>query len=213
MKTVAEFKTKTALTEYTKNAINATGLCYSLKTKNISLYTFLLDLFSRHPEYPNKISNMIDIFIDRNKMNPSYFALYIRRADGTSEDISWRCCVDGKAKDGLNAAMRAAVSDQIIVFKNSHEFCCEICNCRDGTSKDFHVDHILPFRDIKKNFLELHPNRPKIFGSNQYYLACFRAEDKEYEELWTAYHKKHATLRILCAKCNLTRPRNDSDSE
>ncbi len=213
MTTIAEFKTQKALTEYTKNTINSIGICSSLKSANQAFYNFLLDLFKRHPDYPHKLMNMIDIFIVRNKMRASCYELQLRREDGSCEDISWRNCVSGKRKDDIKAAMRSAVSDQIIDFKKRTLFCCELCGSCEGGSQDFHVDHIIQFSDIRKTFMELHPNRPTKFGSNKYNVACFLPEDAEYERLWQDYHRSNATLRILCAKCNLTRPRNDSDSE
>lgn len=210
---IESFKTKKSLREYTKNAINEIGVCSSLKNKNLMLYNFLLDLFSRHPGYPDKVVNMIDIIIVRNKMNPAFYELQLHRMDNTYEDISWRTCVDGKRKDALTAAMRMSISDQIIHFKKSNELCCEFCKCRDRSSKEFHVDHIITFKDIQKQFLKLYPLIPGSFAKNDYNISCFRSEDAEYERLWQDYHRSNATLRILCAKCNLTRPRNDSDSE
>lgn len=209
----ADFKTKKALTEYTKNTINSIGVCQSLRETNIIFFNFLCELFKRHPDYSNKIINMNDIFIVRNTMNPSCYELQLRREDGSCEDISWRICISGKRKDSIKAAMRAAVSDQIIAFKNRSRFCCELCGTCEGTSHNFHVDHVVQFSSLLTAFISMHPNRPTEFGSNAYNIACFLPEDAGYERLWQEYHRSNASLRILCANCNLTRPRIDSDSD
>ena len=75
--------TKKELIDCYKNLINSTGLCSSLKSNYPSIYFELMDLFSNHPEYPEKVRNVIDISITRNKLNSEYFELQIKKADNT----------------------------------------------------------------------------------------------------------------------------------
>ena len=63
--------------------IDSTGLCPSLKSNHPSIYFELMDLFSNHPEYPEKVRDVIDISITRNKLNSEYFELQIKKADNT----------------------------------------------------------------------------------------------------------------------------------
>ena len=51
-----------------------------------------MDLFSNHPEYPEKVRDVIDISIIRNKLNSKYFELQIKKADDTTDNISYRYC-------------------------------------------------------------------------------------------------------------------------
>lgn len=43
---------------------------------------------------------------------------------------------------------------------------------------------------------------PKDFENTESNSKCFKESDKKFKEEWENYHKKNATLRILCNKCN-----------
>ncbi len=47
--------TKKELIEYYKILIYKVGLCQSLKTNHLDVYLEFMDLFTNHPDYPEKI--------------------------------------------------------------------------------------------------------------------------------------------------------------
>jgi hypothetical protein len=95
--------------------------------------------------------------------------------------------------------MRYAIKEQIMEFKyiNKNKP-CELC----GTYLNITADHIIKFKKLKDDFLLENPDYPKEFSKNKYGSDIFREEDFEFVKLWQEYHKKNATLRILCANCN-----------
>ena len=195
--------TKKELTEYYKNLINKTGLCPSLKSNYPTVYFELMNLFHNHPEYPEKIHNVIDISIIRNKLNSKYFELQLTKADNTIDNISYRCCINKPNKDrNLKSAMRNAIYPQILEFRNN----CESLECSLCKSKaNIHIDHITLFHTLYDEFLKERRDIPLLFDDNVFNMAIFKQEDKDFENEWKVYHKNHALLRCLCMKCNLTR--------
>jgi len=197
------FTTKKQLEEYTRHLISTIGICSSLLYNEH--YPFFLELFQRHPRYPEKIQNMIDISIQPNKITPQYLELHLLHSDGTTDDISWKQCVSGKARNPFHCALRVAVDDQIMSFRQSHHMICDICNKIDAN--EYHVDHVIHFEHIIFDFLQTNQLTPPTVFQNTYdNRKAFTDNDKEYENQWKLYHKTHAILRILCRSCNLTRP-------
>ena len=185
------------------------GLCDSVRKLGNGLYDELNDLLKRHPDYNEKTKSMTDIKIKQNKTNTKAFETRII-SDNTDEAISWKYAVNGKKKDNdqnLSAAMRTSIRFYILNFKSRNEHICSQCR----SEKDPHVDHIIHFKKLKKDFLKKCNTDsikiPKNFsqlndGSN---LTCFLKEDNYFEKLWFEYHAKFAKLRILCKECNLQR--------
>ena len=49
--------TKKELIEYYKNLIYKIGLCTSVKSNHFEVYLELMDLFTNHPDYPEKLES------------------------------------------------------------------------------------------------------------------------------------------------------------
>jgi hypothetical protein len=105
--------------------------------------------------------------------------------------------------DGISAAAREAVAPSIGAFRASvPEWKCAVCDTVSTTG--YHVDHDRPlFKDIVKTW------RASFSGS----LATEdiglgrRFLDPHTRLAFVEYHDKTATLRVLCAPCNLRRAR------
>jgi len=198
------FTTKKQLEQYIKHIISTIGRCSSLL--HSEHYPFFLELLQRHPRYPEKFQNMIDISIQPNIITPQYLELRLINTDGTTDDISWKQCVSGKPRNPFHSALRVAVDDQILSFRQSQSMICAICNIVDAN--EYHVDHVMHFEQIKYDFLQINQSTPPtVFQNTRDNRKAFTEDDKEYENQWKLYHKTHATLRILCRSCNLTRPK------
>jgi len=81
---------------------------------------------------------------------------------------------------------------------------CDFC----GETENIHIDHIYMFKNLMIDFLLINPNKPTLFNENTDNQYVFRLEDvatHEYANKWYEYHKLNATLRPLCATCNLSR--------
>jgi hypothetical protein len=174
----------------------------------------LNDFLSRHPEYEDKSKNMQDFEIDQCPLAPKTrkaYRIFIKKTDGTSTDISWRCALTGCGKSDkaeLFAALRVAVHEQVLEFRMKSELKCNICN---KTNTIMHVDHVKQFNEIAMNFLALMKEKsikiPCDFddATDGTYRRTFKECDSQFCKDWCDYHENEAEYRILCQKCNLTR--------
>jgi hypothetical protein len=200
------FSSKKELENYIRGIIKTIGLCESVKAHNIEYYNFFIDLFRRHPNYPEKIYGIIDIIITENKVNSTYLELNMLKEHNIVEDISWRKCISGAERDNFKSALRIAIQDQIDCFRNNNSKKCELCNIEEDI--EYHVDHINHFEEIVYEFLQNTKfSKPTIFRSIYDNRKAFMEIDKEYENMWKIFHKSKAQLRILCRSCNLKRPK------
>jgi hypothetical protein len=165
----------------------------------------------RHPQADNKLNGMTDLKVKHNSLNNNCYEVNVIYNDGSIKDISWILCITGKEKNQyslLMSALRYSIQDQILTFKeNQFIGKCELC--LKHLTNDVHIDHVILFKIIVENFHKQNPNlsQPVTFedardGSNR---AVFSKTDELYEYAWKEYHKEHAILRVLCAKCNLQR--------
>lgn len=206
MASVSDFPTQKALTAFIRELLQTIGCCTSVKSTHPGAYNFFIELFERHPKYPAKLQGMTDIQIGRNTMNAQHYELSIVKHTGEVDDISWRQCVTGKAINYLRAAMRTAITAQIIKFKDTALLRCELCNCMDADT-EYHVDHNKHFEELACEFLAGRTDIPTEFDSTNLNTKCFKTKDSTFEDAWQSYHADNATLRILCRSCNLKRPR------
>lgn len=203
MKSISEFKTKSALKKYVQELIAELGECNSVRNKSESTYQWFLELFKRHSDYPRKIDGIIDIFVQKNH-SFKHLELHILKENHETDDISWVNCVEMKKKPELIGALRNAILPQIIEFKNTQKHVCAICQCNDSNT-DFHADHVKHFEKLTYDFLSLHPETPSSFDSKIDNTKSFKVDDQEFEMAWVNYHKQQAILQILCKTCNLKR--------
>lgn len=200
-----EFKTKTALYQYVNSHINQIGECESLKAINEEFFDFCINLFKKHPNYPEKVKNLVDIKITRNTLNKGCFQLNVVKEDGTIEDISYRQCIYNQKTNHLNEAFRVAVITDIFEFKNTHEHICANKECKSKDNVKYDVDHVNYFEKLVHDFMKDRKNYPSIFSETKHNQRCFRPEDSNFEKEWILFHKENAILQILCHTCNLKR--------
>jgi hypothetical protein len=197
------FKSKKELHAYVDSLISNRGICKSLKSYNLDEYNFFYKLFQRHPDKERKrTTEIVDIAIEPHTI--SRYVTIIILNDGTSDTISYVKCVKQKSQtfsEKIKSAYRVAVDDQIKSFKEQNHNPCEFC----GKKNHIEVDHIYHFAQLVYDFKKLYPNEPTSLNKNEAQQDCFKEEDSEYKNKWAEYHKKYATLRILCQSCNSTR--------
>jgi hypothetical protein len=189
---------------YYKTLLNNIGLCPSLKHFHDDAYNDFMELFKNHPEYPDKVKNVVDIAIVNNKLINKYFELQLIKNDGTTDDISYKKCIyKPSTNNSLKQAMRYAIKDQIFDYKDScDELICEIC----GSEQNIQIDHVILFKQLYDCFLKQNTLIiPTTFDNTYFNSAKFKEFDKEFVNSWSNYHKKHAILRCLCNKCNQSR--------
>ena len=192
--------------DYFRNKINDIGLCASIKTEDGLFYDEILEIFKLHPNYPGICLNVVDVAIAYNKINPKKcYELQLIFDNNTSQPVSYRKCFQKTpTKDiDLKHAMRYAILDQILKFKNN---CDELICANCGSDDYIQIDHVILFKTLFTDFLNQNILPvPTTFDNTYFNSAKFKELDKEFVKNWSDYHKKHAILRCLCNKCNQKR--------
>ena len=205
------FKTQTECEKYTRTILTELGITNSVKNKNEEYFNFLFLLCKRHPNYIDKLNKFIDFQIYQDYMNKQGLALNIINNDNTKTEISWKICVTGIGKSSktlFNSALRQCISYQIKDFKDISDLSyCRICNC-SLDNKILHIDHHeIQFIKLVEDFIELNQLiiPTKYNKKDITFEPLFKDEDIWIGNLFKSYHLQHASLRILCSTCNLTR--------
>lgn len=203
------YKSESIFKKYVKDLIyNKIGLCSSVK--NTPYYEELITILERHPRANQKLHDIQDIKIRRNKIGRG-LAMYIVNSFDEWISISYNICISGIDKSyesELNSALRYEIDYQIKDFKNSNDNICVKC----GSTSNLEVDHIYLFKNIRKDFeeyLECIHNLgfPDKFDDapDETNRRCFPVSHNEAKDIWKNYHLENANLRILCKSCNLSR--------
>jgi hypothetical protein len=175
-------------------------------TTQVNDMEFFHNLFKRHPNYENKTKNMKSIGIEVCLTNTRNFRLYIINNDESHTEISYLTCINGKYGNNMsyfNGALRYIVENQISQYRLfNFPTLCELCN-EEATD----VDHIIKFDFIVKKFITDYnvviPSEYKKLPNT--YKRDFLEKDNKIKKDFQEFHKKTATLRPLCHKCNTCR--------
>jgi hypothetical protein len=194
-----QLKTQKDIKDYYQEKLKRIDICDSIKNEYPKDYDEFLELFKRHPNYPEKVNGIEDLKII---INPLYKcqSLIMIKCNNNEEDISYLKCVTQSSKDKLQIAMRNAITPQIYEIRDNNKLQCVICNSIDNPQ----VDHIIHFEKLFLDFIK-GKKLPTQFDKNIGFTAVFKKQDADFEKEWFYYHKQHATFQILCRHCNCSR--------
>lgn len=200
------YTSKNAAINYTRSIIRDIG--YRKIYNDDVHYQFLHDLLQNHTEKETKIGVGIDHFEITH--HPVFKQPYLLacRLDGTCIDISYNHCCEFKERPqnrNLTCAMRYAVKDMTISYKATQDrLTCNTCHNDRLDYSEYHVDHIVPFSELYKQFMHVNTLPvPTVFDDTIHDIPCFTEIDTEFKINWIRYHNTRATLQILCSTCNL----------
>lgn len=176
------------------------------------------DLLACHPESAEKTGAGAAFFtVETDALFGRTRHFVVHRSDGTSSDFSYHACIDGRneRRDRLGA-MRRAVEDQIIAFREMH-FASppQLCPLRRFpiTRESYHVDHAPPVfftvlvgRWLDTEGLQLPEVRITLPGDNQIVATM---TDPSQSRSWRGYHRLNARLRMLSPRANLSDARRN----
>lgn len=181
-------------------------------------FDFMRDLIKLHPRADIKIgAGIVALVFLRNPVFPSSRTLYLRRADNTTTDVSWRECINPSSYSlKVLSAMRTAIQPDTLHFMQSFFERAIDPHCPYNneplTFSNSHVDHIYPqtFKQLAADFLgSIDLNSIELKDE----LADNKVQDvladAEFERLWIMYHRQHAQLRVISAKANMARGANN----
>lgn len=213
-----QFDSKTKAEAYVRSTLKTIGLQTSLKSVSQSAFEEVLTILQCHPNNAEKLKNMVDIKINLNSLNPKAYEVNIINTDGSITDISWKQCVGSEniAKNNLQIAMRYSIEPQIKDFRSKANTETDTCVLCEFPLKNIvtHVDHVVHFEKLTNDFkTNTTCTIPTTFintsdGSNR---KTFCEADAAFEKEWVAYHLEHATLRLICKRCNLSREKHKKE--
>lgn len=197
--------------QYVRDLLSKIGICQSIKNET-KHYSDIYTLVQNHPDFIAKCKNLHDFRIIKNKLNKNALELNIINEDGSIEDISWHSCVTGKPKtykQELLSALRYSIDYQIKNYKDNVLFYkCMLCD--KECSKDFHIDHIIHFDKLVKDFhksINIVPPNEFDNADDNTNRRKIKSIDRAYKKMWQEYHLQNAILRVTCKTCNLKRPK------
>lgn len=204
------FHSQEELNNYTRQLINKIGIGGRIYP-NDEYFNYFDDLLKHHEGYIDKIGCGIKfLFIKNCKYNNPQ--LNIHRIDGTNIDIAYmyskkKFCCENKHKIYLELAMRYAIKDFTISYKNSRDYnntlICDICNADNLERDSYQTDHIYPFCEIKKEFLKNNTLPIPTEFDDLEYTKAFELKDIEFETSWVNFHNSYNNnYQLLCKTCN-----------
>lgn len=202
-----KFSSKVALRSYIRQVIGATPV--GGEVEGGEARAVLVDLVGRHPDATRKLAGqVVSAFLVRRHVYGQK-ELWIRRADGSEEDISWIRCVEGKplsTRAELIAAMRRSVSlDCHIESLRRRDEVCAHCS---GPGEV--LDHSGPlFIEIVEGFLKLNPPGEAVLISSPELNGKTLDPRTDYASRWSDYHTAEARYQILCKPCHKVKTAND----
>jgi hypothetical protein len=174
-------------------------------------FEFFQSFIQNHPNKHSKFvgAGVCGFEVRENRMAQGAFGMYANVVGPGLVDFSWLVCCGFKprALSGLLSAMRMAVRPSMLKFRKHALPACVLCPAGSPATL-LHVDHAAPsFRELSAAFITA-TTPPTEFDSHaDLHMKVFRREDQVYTWNWQRNHDEHATLRMLCPTCNLTRQR------
>jgi hypothetical protein len=172
---------------------------------------FLLDLFSRHPEWDQKQGvGVAALEIGQSEFRTKCFVLL--RYDGSKTDISFMKCVSKPTPEQeVKQACRTAIRPTIYAFRNAHVIYGTTRCALTGevlTRENTHIDHYdLTFDEmfrlwIKTQDLDRLVNQLAPSADNEY---GYRFQDQQIIDEFIDFHDRHCQLRGVTREANLRR--------
>ena len=173
---------------------------------------FLREIVKGHPIADVKIGPGIDHFEIRRGGRFNQNVLFLVRIDGTATDISFRQCINGESshRTKVLAAMRAAIADQVIAFRDHALTTNARCSITGIplTRENIHVDHDPPFIEIAKAFLASEGGAENVTLTDDGDGQIGRTlADKRQMFAWQDYHRERAVLFPTDAHANMRKGR------
>ncbi|MBD2294630.1 DCL family protein [Anabaena sphaerica FACHB-251] len=177
------------------------------------------DLLLLHPDADNKIGTGVKQIEVKCSRQGTHYCFWVVREDDSIDDFSYEKCkskmerlIEKRRESAYREAIQKQITDYRFLDRKSNQS-CDHPGCT--SSEKIQVDHQHPsFKELVSAFEKDQNNIPTEFDEalGTIYSKRFRESDSAYREAWQEYHKKHATLRLLCKTHNLTRKRKENDS-
>lgn len=167
-------------------------------------YTELSDLVKKHYDFTNYSKSFAtpwEFTIYNRKMGDRFRkSIGIRLTNGEFGNVSVKSCLSPPTKNTLlKNALRSEVQADIDKIRATitQEFACPLCG---GVAVKFHIDHYpVSFQTLVERFGISPDEEISKDPATNYWLLTNRTLASR----WKEYHTANATLRPICATCNL----------
>lgn len=211
------FKTKKAITNHVRSILYGASLGVPL---GIEEFEFMRDLLNWHTTASEKVGCGVASIHVQVEQTFNTRCFYLTRIDGTSTDFSFRECLrNSTPMKNFKKACRTAIWPDIkrfrfSFFESTDKPVCPYTGER-LTIRTCHVDHAPPFTfdRIVSDFITSHAldiNTVKLIGPSDDNKTENVIEDEELKSAFIAYHNKHANLRVVSKRANLSDIRKES---
>ena len=164
----------------------------------------LISAFMKH--HPKGLKETEKVIIIPNcEKYPKIRCFAVVGEDGVVEKRGAKAIISGyDHKEDVYHCLRWLIKPQIDEWKEAHSMPekCPLCN---KPIENPHIDHIVPFRYILYDFLNLVNKKMDDVEIIHERGADKHLKDEELGKKFIRYHKQRAKLRYLCAHCNITR--------
>lgn len=203
-----KFRTKKEVLAYFKD--------YLANNDNISsdLYPSFVEFVKHHPLGFNEETQTLMIETNDEYKGKVKNLTILTNETGHKKHVSIATVLNGyNMKIEINKILRRAIIPQIIDYKanNKKPDKCPMCG-NDLTNENVNVDHIKPFRELVNDYMR--------FNNVEYNDLTIERVDgikiitnPGFIDGWITYHRRHATLRYLCNKCNNERENKKEEEE
>lgn len=203
-----KFRTKKDVLAYFKDYLANNDVITS------DLYPSFVEFVKHHPLGFNEETQTLMIEVnDEYKGNVKNLTI-LTNETGHKKHVSIATVLNGyNMKIEINKILRRAIIPQIIDFKANTKKPdkCPMCG-NDLTNENVNIDHIKPFRELVNDYMR--------FNNVEYNDLTIERVDgikiitnPGFIDGWITYHRRHATLRYLCNKCNNERECKKGEEE
>jgi hypothetical protein len=177
--------------------------------KDTDLFDVLMSVLNAHSKRDEKIGNGVDFFkVENAPGRGCKVVIHHTDPDDEAVSFSWQKCIKKKWNTNEQQAYRAfrfSVTDQTEGYRNSlsakERVTCTLCG--SVGNRQFDVDHCdLQFKELVNTFTSTHGLQTELIDGGEHKYSF---KDDTYSKEWKAFHKRHATYRILCHDCNCKR--------
>ena len=145
------FKFKKDFEAYVRTKIYEIG--FGTYDRSNEHFGFFFELSKLHPFRDLHVAIIAFVLVP-NPLMPKYIHMEIRYESNEQIAFSWNKCL-GKKFDVFGMALRSAIHNQILDYRNAQKMLvCALCNTKNA---NFQVDHILPFSQIRDEWLTNNP--------------------------------------------------------
>jgi hypothetical protein len=177
-------------------------------------HALIRGLLACHPEANEKIGAGVAYFcVETEAVFGRTRHFVVHRRDGSYADFSFHACIDGGNENGdRTEALRRAIQPQIIAFRDRCFARGEtlLCPLRavEITADAYHVDHAAPadFQSLVERWLleaALVLDDVRVTAPTDNQIVATMTDSAQISG-WCSFHQRHARLRLLSPRGNLS---------